>query len=135
MTEEDAALRTQVMTDSKPLLVLLQHNSGSTEFWTQQEVLTDLRSELMLITGVSEDLGTKDVDIESTAPTQELAKKRSWFSRASKPASSSTFESSSEATSEKVQVNCSEIYVRRESAVGLLTTVTIQAFLVNVVLA
>ena len=32
MTEEDAALRTQVVTDSKPLLVLLQDNSGSTKF-------------------------------------------------------------------------------------------------------
>jgi len=89
----------------------------------------------MLITGVSEDLGSKDFDIESTSPTEELPKKRSWFSRGSKPASSSTSESSPGATSEKVQVNRSEIYVGRESTVGLSNTVTIQAFLVNVVLA
>jgi len=137
MTEEDATLRTENMTDTKPLLVFLQDHSGSAEFWTQQEVLTELRSELLLITGVSEDLCAKDVGHEPISPPQKLSRRRSWFSRGSKSTSQSTesaTEPSAVANSGKVQVNRSDIYVRRETELGLLETITIQAILVSVML-
>jgi len=125
------------MTDSKPLLVLLQDQGDSTEFWTQQEVLVELRSELLLTTGVSHNLNAKEAEGKVALTTEEAGKKRGWFSRSSKPpcVSKSPVDGSPSALkSDKVQVSVSEVYVRRESAFGLFETVTVQAILVKVVL-
>ncbi|GAB7341166.1 hypothetical protein MBLNU457_7461t1 [Dothideomycetes sp. NU457] len=139
ITEEDAASRIETMTDSKPLLVLLQDQSNSTEFWSQREVLAELRSELLLVAGVSTNLNfnVEEAELEVASATKKPAKKRAWFSRSSKPLSVSKLPlngSSFAMGSDQVQVSLTEVYVRRESALGLLETVTVEAILVEVVL-
>lgn len=135
--EEDAASRIETMTESRPLFVLLEDQGDTTEFWTQQEVLTELRSQILLITGASHDRNTKKDEVEAVVATKEPTKKRGWFSRTSKSSSVRRVPSgelSSERSSDNVQVRLTEVYVRRESALGLLETVVIQAILVEVVL-
>lgn len=125
------------MTDRKPLLVLLQDQGDSTEFWAQQEVLAELRSELLLITGVSHDVNDKEAEIDADLATKGPKKKRGWFPRSSKRSSVPRLPlagSSSVVDSDKVQVKLMEVYVRRESELGLLETVTVEAILVEVVL-
>lgn len=113
--------------NERPVLVALQSEADSVDFWAQQQVLHEFRAQLGQVMGASSS-SQKPV---GPALSLRQATRSTGFVPSLPPTATN---GSTAGSKEAVKAEMREIYVRTETPFGLFKTVSLMALVVRVVL-